>query len=496
MDTGELLEHHLDAVWRQVAGTGRDAQQVSEVVVGTFRAAGPEADGPWLAGTARRLAGRAPARATGTITRLDELVEPPVLTAEVRAELRSRVLAETDGRAPRLRRRGFGLGAAVLVVAVVLGLVWIARPGSTPTTATPTTATPTTVVPAAVAAASAAAAESAQRADADLAARAGFPPSGDLVTDQHLARCADAVRRHDRTADYPPVSTWRVGETQAGATGITTVVSDAFVCSTTPTTVSVSGTSGVRAGAVQLVRAGPRQLVVLNPLGAQVTFTPQSPRTMSGTVPSSATVQLVGLFDDLAAPFGLDLVVAGVDGTTFDAPVPDPGPTAVELVDVRLAPPDRTSTAGALLGRCLASPFGSLTPAPLAWSVTAATTLDDGTEVAAVRAPGMAGVCAERGTKLVFASFPAADPPPAGMLDPVTQVGSVGGDPRSYTVLAVDPRVVTLEVDSTTNQDVTCLVDRGVGVCSAPTSTVSPATVTACDAGGAVLAGPALLPLP
>ena len=493
MDTGELLDAHLEGVWRQVAAAVPDADRVADVVVGTFRSAGAGADARSLAAAARRLVGRTPARTTGVITRLDVHPEAPVLTDVVRAEIRARVLAETDDRAPRVGRRGVGVGAAVLVVAVVLGLVWLARPdGPTVTAAT----APTTVVPAAVADAATAAGGELRRADTDLAARAGFPASGDLVTDQHLARCADAVRRSGHTGDYPPPSTWRVGETQAGATGITTVVGDAFACSTTPTTVDVSGTTGVRTGAVQLVRAGPGQLVVLNPSGARVTFTPQSPRTVSGAPPSSAPVQLVGLFDEPAAPFGLDIVVVGVDGTTFDAPVPDPGPTAVELVDVRPAPPDRTSTAGALLGRCLTSPFGSLTPAPFAWSVTAATTLADGTAVASVRAPGMAGVCAERGTTPVFASFPAADPAPAGMLDPVTQVGAVGGDPRSYTVLAVDPRAVFLQADSSTGQDVTCVVGSGVGVCSAPTSTVSPATVTARDAGGAVVAGPAVLALP
>ncbi|UZJ26150.1 hypothetical protein RHODO2019_06980 [Rhodococcus antarcticus] len=492
MDAEELVEHHVAAVWREVAAVVPDEGQVTDVVVGTFRAAGTDADGPWLAGTARRLARRTPTRAPGVITRLDARPEPVVLSDRRRAEIRARVLAETDTAAPTLRRRrGLRVGAGVLAVAVVLGLVWVARPSSTPSARAPTT-----VVPDTVAQASMAAAEAARRADDDLAARVGFPATGDLVTDQHLARCVEAVRGTLRTADYPPVASWRVGRTQAGATGVTTVVDDAFACSTTPTTVFVSGTTGVRAGAVQLVRAGPGQLVVLNPLGATVTFTPQRPQTTGGTLPSSAAVQLVGLFDVFTAPFGLDVTVAGTDGTRFDGPVPDPGSTYVELVDAQLAPPDRTSVAGALLGRCLASPFGSLTPAPSAWSVAANTVLDDGTTVVAARAPGMAGVCTERGGQVVFASFPVADPAPAGALEPVTQVGAVAGDPHSYTVLAVDPRAVSLQVDSSTQQGVSCVAASGVGVCSAPTSTVSPATVTACSADGEVVAGPAVLPLP
>jgi hypothetical protein len=492
VDAEELLEHHLDAVWRQVAAVVADEGQVTDVVVSTFRAAGADTDGRRLAGTARRLARSTPTPAPGVITRLDAHPEPAVLSDGRRAEIRARVLSESDtaARAPR-RRRGLRAGAGMLAVAVVLGLVWVARPSSTPSAGAPTT-----VVPDAVAQASAAAAEAARRADDDLAARVGFPATGDLVTDQHLARCAEAVRGTRRTADYPPVASWRVGRTQAGATGVTTVVDDAFACTTTPTTVFVSSTTGVRAGSVQLVRAGPGQLVVLNPLGATVTFTPQRPQTTGGTLPSSAALQLVGLFDLLDAPFGLNVTVAGTDGTRFDGPVPDPGRTYVQLDGARLPPPDRTSVAGALLGRCLASPFGSLTPAPSAWSVAAQTILDDGTAVVAARAPGMAGVCTERGGQVVLASFPAADPAPAGALEPVTQVGAVAGDPHSYTVLAVDPRAVSLRVDSSTRRDVRCIVASGVGVCSAPTATVSPATITASSADGTVVAGPAVLSLP
>jgi len=411
------------------------------------------------------------------------------LTPTERAALRARVHAEPDDPAPEprptgMRRPRVAVAVGLVVLALALGSTWPSRQPNRPS--------PGTDVVAPEMGALAAARDARQAADRAIADESGVPRSGDLTLDRHLARCASTVASSGRASAYPPPSTWAVGPSQVGASGITTGVSGAFVCSTTPTTVFVSGTVGTRAGEVRAVRAGPTQLGLLNPAGAEVTVAPTRPGSGSRATTSSARVQVVPLFEARTAPFDLTLTVRGPAGVSFDAPLPDPQPTAVELVDRPVPPQDRSSVDGALLGRCLASPFAAFTPDHDAWSPVARMDLDDGTVVLAVRAYGQAGVCAERGTRQVFSGFPVDDPPPARSLRTVTGVGAVGGDDRAYTVLAVDPTAVLLEV-SDAERPARCVVAAGVGVCASTTRPSQGGIATAHDAAGAVVAGPTRL---
>jgi len=391
--------------------------------------------------TLRRRVARARAALGQVATQTPEVSQ---LTPTERAALRARVHAEPDDPTPEprptgMRRPRVAVAVGLVVLALALGSTWPSRQPNRPS--------PGTDVVAPEAGALAAARDARQAADRVIADESGVPRSGDLTLDRHLARCASTVASSGRASAYPPPSTWAVGPSQVGASGITTGVSGAFVCSTTPTTVFVSDTVGTRAGEVRAVRAGPTQL---------------------------------------------GLTVRGPAGVSFDAPLPDPQPTAVELVDRPVPPQDRSSVDGALLGRCLASPFAAFTPDRDAWSPVATMDLDDGTVVLAVRAYGQAGVCAERGTRQVFSGFPVDDPPPARSLRTVTGVGAVGGDDRAYTVLAVDPTAVLLEV-SDAERPARCVVAAGVGVCASTTRPSQGGIATAHDAAGAVVAGPTRL---
>ena len=436
--------------------------------------------------TALGLSRRAVQRALRVALPEPDRVGP--LPGDLRAELVERAArAEDPARlAPAHGRRPIrtALAATVVLVLVVgASALVLTRPDPAPTEPAPTGRDSAGID------AGTAAGRARLAADRTLAAQVGIPASGDLTVDQHLARCANAVATSGRTADYPPTDTWRLGVSQVGATGMASAVSDAFVCATTPTTVYVSGTSGVPVGDVQLVRAGPGQLGILNPRGLQVTLSPLGPQAIPSPQVSFRPVQLIGVFGAASAPFGLTVRGPGlpVDGL----PLPDPGPTAVQLVDHQVPAPDRTSAAGAQLGRCLASPFGDLTPDPYAWNPTTADTAA-GTSIVVAHAFGMAGVCAERDGRQVFTSFPTDDPVPVGALTAITQIGAVGGDPLSYTVFSVDPRAVTLEVESA-QAPVHCLVASGVGVCARAASVVDPAVLLARDGGGALVAGPAPL---
>lgn len=450
--------------------------------------------------TIRRLISRATAAlgASGAATVRTEGVGSgagPVVgdhcTAQIPADLAVRVWAEHDGApmqaAPAFPKRRV-LICIGLVLAVLAALTWRGAPS-------PVTSPAPTPDPAAVAVADAAAAAFAARQSADVAvaAQAGITATGNLTVDQQVARCANAVALSNLASRYPPARSWAVGPTQVGATGIVTAISDAFLCATTPTTVYVSTTAGASAGSVRVVRVGPAQLGLLNPTGAEVTITPLRPHSGDGARTSAAKVQIVSLFANRDAPFGRTVTVGGGSGITFDAPLPDPGPTAIELRDRPVTATDRSGPDGAQLGRCLRSPFGDATPDPEAWASAAAMVLDNGTRVLAVRAPGIAGVCAEPGSRQVFTAFPVDDPVPAGTLIAITRVGAVGGDDRSYTVLSVDPRAVRLQIDGAATP-VQCVAADGVGVCAARVGAGGTTTATAYDSVGTVVAGPVQLP--
>ena len=470
-----------------LAALDRTVPAQRDVLVLVRLAGVPAADTATALGVSRRAVRRALRVALPEPDRVGPL--PDDLRAELveraaRAEDPAR-LAPAHGRLPL---RVVAAATVVLVLVVGASTVALTRPALTRPDPAPTEPAPTGADTAGIDAGTAAG-RARLTADRTLAAQAGIPASGNLTVDQHLARCANAVSATGRAADYPPTDTWRLGVSQVGATGITSAVSDAFVCATTPTTVYVSGTSGVRVGDVQLVRAGPGQLGILNPRGLQVTLSPVGPQAVPTTAASFRPVQLIGVFGAGSAPFGLAIRGTGlpVDGL----PLPDPGPTAVQLVDNQVPDPDRTSVAGAQLGRCLASPFGDLTPDPHAWNPTTADTAA-GTSIVVAHAFGMAGVCAERDGRQVFTSFPTDDPVPVGALTAITQIGAVGGDPLSYTVFSVDPRAVTLEVQSA-QVPVHCLVAGGVGVCAQAAGAADPAVLLARDAGGVLVAGPAPL---
>lgn len=427
----------------------------------------------------------------GTAVGLDLHAADDIAADSIPADLAVRVWAEHDDApmqpAPAFPKRRV-LICIGLVLAMLGALVWRGAPG--PGTSPAPTPDPATV---AVAEAAAAAFAARQSADAAVAAQAGITATGNLTVDQQVARCANAVALSNIASHYPPARSWAVGPTQVGATGIVTAISDAFLCATTPTTVYVSTTSGAPAGSVRVVRVGPAELGLLNPTGAEVTITPLRPHSGDSARTSAAKVQIVSLFAHRDAPFGRNITAGGGSGITFDAPLPDPGPTAIELRDRPVTTTDRSGRDGAQLGRCLRSPFGDATPDPEAWTSAAAMLLDNGTRVLAVRATGIAGVCAEPGSRQVFTAFPVDDPVPAGTLIAITRVGAVGGDDRSYTVLSVDPRAVRLQIDGASTP-VQCVAADGVGVCAARVGAGGTTTATAYDSVGTVVAGPVQLP--
>jgi hypothetical protein len=186
-------------------------------------------------------------------------------------------------------------------------------------------------------------------------------PSGDPATDTALARCAAAVVRGGRAAEYPPTTQWRsTNHVGTGAVESELTVDDSFGCLVTPGSVAVSGVAADTATGVQVVRMSPGLLVVLNPQERRFTVG-SGPRAWSDTA-RVTFLPLYMLQDDgvpLDSTDSLDDVPVTVDGgpagTLRDA-VP-----ALTVVD-RALPHRADSPQGAALAACLARlPVGAYT---------------------------------------------------------------------------------------------------------------------------------------
>jgi hypothetical protein len=396
-------------------------------------------------------------------------------------------------RAPRQLRLGALVGVAALLVAVAAATASIDR------TRGPGPGDRSTPLRSSVAAALGQAALALSAADRQVASRAGFTDSGDLVLDQHLARCAAAVVDTGAGSLFPPVSTWSARRTEVDTAGLVSTVNGAFVCVTGPARVWVSATRGVDAGGVELLAAGPDLFAVRNPDRAAIEV--RSGRDGSGVSIASTNAAIVVVpyrVGATAANLRLTVTRDGVD--TYDGPLPDPGFTAVRRSDTALPAPDLPGPGDPLLARCLAEHPD--VPEPDAWRTATALRLDDPARtLEVVGAPGAVLLCTgadEPPGRTTVLVAPVADPPSARSLDPVPLPGSATVvDGSSTVVLAVDPRATRLEV-SGSPVPVRCVVRAGHGVCVAPGRGAGDTPVTglatAYDSSDAVVAGPTQLP--
>ncbi len=291
----------------------------------------------------------------------DELGLPaaPPLPPDVRDRALRTVLAGMAGAGAPVRNRArrwapLLTAAAVVLVAVVVALV--ALPGARsvgpgPSGAPAGTPTSSPVVPTAAS----------TTAPAPLPADELPAPSGDPATDAALARCATAVVRSGRAAEYPPTSRWRATmHVGTGAVESELTIDDAFGCLLTPASVVLSGTPGTPERGVRVVGMAPAMLVVLNPQGRRFTIG-SGPTAWSDTAPvtflRAAYLQVDGVPADAATDLGA--VPLAVEGG-YQGPVGQPEPA---LTHVDRALPHRADTPdGAELGECLALlPAGTYT---------------------------------------------------------------------------------------------------------------------------------------
>jgi hypothetical protein len=173
------------------------------------------------------------------------------------------------------------------------------------------------------------------------------PPTGDPDVDAAIARCATAVVRSGRAAEYPPTTTWRGAQLDPVPSGYLDrllTIDDAFGCLLTPESVMLSGLTGTPVGGLQLVRVNPSTLIALNPQELWFAFGDQ-PRPWIGY--PVMTVPLPSEDDD-----GLTITVrepgdvpgserggGGDNGVVWSGPVPElvQGVTVVDRVLPRRA---------------------------------------------------------------------------------------------------------------------------------------------------------------
>jgi hypothetical protein len=198
------------------------------------------------------------------------------------------------------------------------------------------------------------------------------PPGGEPATDEAMARCATAVVRDGRAAEYPPTAGWRATQhVGTGAPQSELTIDNAFACLITPGKVTVSGTSGTPVGGVQVVRMSPDELVVLNPEGRRFTIGTGDKREVD-----TNRVAFVGI--DGRAPIGDVRLTVG----RYDGPVPEPV-EALTVIDRAL--PERTYSAdGAQLADCLSRLPPSAGPDPELWVPVGRHDIGDGTPAALV----------------------------------------------------------------------------------------------------------------
>lgn len=479
---------HLDAVWARARAAVADDARTADLVVGVLRAAGPGQDEAGLLATVDRSLTR---HEGAVITRLGAPEPVPALPAATRVRLQARVLAEHDATAlapPVVRSPGVGatLGAVAflgLAAAVVAALVT----GTPPAPSTP----PDVAIAAPRVTVVDDASTARRQASVALAARGGVPPTGDLVLDRHLVRCAAAVRGSGRAEEYPDPAGWVLGPTERGRTGVTTSVSDTFFCATTPTATHVSSPGGATtglaaAGPVRVVTVGPYFLGVLNPAGSTVVARQTRPPEISSSFRSPT--RLLPTRGVAEAPFGLSLLVAEDTGIRYDGPVPDPGPTAITVREAVVADPDRTSPDGAVLQRCLSGPAAALLAGAEAWTPVLSSTRPDGSTLVLARARGMGGLCVVDGDTVTFVAAPVPEPPSSGHLATVARVRPDDAA-TAYLLLSVDPRATRMAA-SRGGDGLPCLVADALAVCLAAPANTGATMLTATDDGGATVAGP------
>lgn len=471
-----FVTEHLDTVWARVG----DTDDPESLAAGAFRSVLSGPGTPTRRALLDAVDTLARRRARGSVTAVGGAAAAPVHPEPAVDGVLRRVLAPTDP-APTLttsRRVGRRVRTASVVV-VLLGLavvIWQQRSDAPPAKAdrVPVAVSPVDQVEAAADTA----ARASTAAGDTIAARSGFPSSGDLLLDEHLARCAAAVDSSGQRQQYPPVATWTVTASQVGRTGVATAINATFFCATTPTTVAVSALVGAPAGPVRLMQVGRYQVGVLNPGAGAVTLVVDGVRT--SVAGSAALVGVGGPSTPLA-------VVAPTRPADPAVPAVQAA-TAITLLDAPVAAAqDRTTPGGRRLLACLSGNNGALVPDPQAWVVVD----DSRPQVLLVAAHGMVGVCVSGpdGAPQVMTVQPVADPPAAGTLAVAINLGAVGGAAESYLVLSVDPDATRLSGDRG-GATLACTVNRGVGLCSARSSAPGLTRLTATTLDGAIVAGP------
>jgi hypothetical protein len=170
---------------------------------------------------------------------------------EVRERILQNLLVRMDAPAPSRSRRSWPLltAAAVLLVAVAVTVATtLAGTWSDPRPAAGDTVARQLLDP--------------------LPADQLPPPSGDPEIDAALVRCATAVVRSGRAAEYPPTTTWRDAQNHSigvGPLDRLLSIDGRFGCLLTPESVILSGLTGTPVGDLQLVRMTSSLLVALNP---------------------------------------------------------------------------------------------------------------------------------------------------------------------------------------------------------------------------------------
>lgn len=240
---------------------------------------------------------------------MNELQLPPAppLPAEVRERVLRTVL---DGTAPPRRHLAPLVAAAVVVLTLVIS------------TAVAITGTGT---------------DGHRPADQLVSGPPARIGADDL--DEAINRCAAAVNASARRADYPPTAEWQVTEVLEregrGFWGaVTLAINGSFVCATDAYGLRITTAGGRPAGGVQVAGLSSWQLVVFNPQRLPV----ETDRDLGQARTSTEPYQILSISGPGEADWSSRrLVVPG----SYDGPIPDPGPPAIEVND-RLGSGERT----------------------------------------------------------------------------------------------------------------------------------------------------------